>query len=126
MADYPTPTPGASTPNPHTPAHASPDPIHVGDLLATLAAISRDELPDGPDRNALAMLIRYGLVDNLYTPMGHAHHTIAWAHRPASVDPRETIAEWLAARREWEHTGVIPALRAALKAALEQGDDGNA
>jgi hypothetical protein len=126
MADYPTTPHQASTPDltPRTPAHASPDPTHIRELLATLAAIPRDELPDGDDRKCLAQLIRYGFVDNLYTPMGHTHHNIAWAFRLASADPRERIADWLAARRAWEASdGRLSGGRAEL--AKLDGGDGN-
>ena len=68
-------------------------------LLAALDRIPRSELPDGLDRNALAMLIRAGFVDNLYQPFGCDYHNIAWRRAPW-VDPRERVSHWLAARRD--------------------------
>ena len=115
MADYPTDGALPSIP-------ATPDPIERGDiqrLLATLAAIPREDLPDGDDRTALAWLIAHGFVDNLYTPFGHHEHTIAWAHRPAWRDPRETVAAWLAARRAWEQWGELIGQREAMRDAGE-------
>jgi len=128
MADYPTTPDAASTPqsgaaqsSAHTPAHASPDPHHVVQLLLALANVPRAELPDGPDRNALEMLIRFGRVDNLYTPMGADYHNIAWAMYPVWADPRESISDWLAARRHFDATGELTGLRAKL-AQYEEGN----
>lgn len=120
MADYPTVPASPSTPDP------APDPAEAADtraLLASLAAIPREELPDGDDRDALAWLISHGFVDNLYTPFGCPTHTIAWSHRPAWRDPRETVADWLAARRVWAQRGELIGQRAEL-ARKERGDDG--
>lgn len=118
MADYPTPDAQASIPqfSAHTPAHASPDPAHIAQLLAALATVPREELPDGDDRDILAQLIHWGFVDNLYTPMGAAYHNIAWAHYPAWADPRERIADWLVERRHFAATGELTGLRAKLAA----------
>lgn len=117
MADYPmTPQPASTPdlPHPHTRAHASPDPLQVAQLLTALDGVSRDELPDGPDRHALAMLIRFGMVDNLYRPMRADYHNIAWAMYPVWADPRERIADWLAERRHFDATGELTGLRAQL------------
>lgn len=116
MADYPMTGQSASTPG------FTPDPAEVADtkrLLATLAAIPRDELPNGDDRDMLAWLIEHGYVDNLYTPFGCPTHTIAWAHRPAWRDPRERVSDWLAARRAWAQTGELDAQRKELADAGE-------
>jgi hypothetical protein len=120
MADYPTTPQAASTP--HTPAHASPDPAHIAQLLTALDGVPRAELPDGPDRDVLAQLIRWGMVDNLYTPMGADYHNIAWANRPAWADPRERISDWLAERRHFDATGQLTGLRAELAACEGYGD----
>jgi hypothetical protein len=105
MADYPMTPLSASTPNPASNSRPDQTTAHTRQLLMALAEVPRDELPNGPDREALAQLIRMGFVDNLYTPIGHAYHNIAWTHRPAWMDPRERISEWVAARRAWEASG---------------------
>lgn len=125
MADYPTTPASASTPNvpiPHTPAHASPDPAHIAQLLTALEGVSRDELPNDDDREALVKLIRFGMVDNLYTPLGADYHNIAWALYPVWADPRERISDWLAERRHFDATGELTGLRAKLAAQEGYGD----
>lgn len=117
MADYPTDPACPSTPG------FTLDPAEAADvqcLLATLAAIPRGELPNDADRDALAWLIEHGYVDNLYTPFGCPTHTIAWAHRPAWRDLRETIADWLAARRAWDERGEVIGLRKELRDAEQE------
>lgn len=118
MADYPTTPDAASTPEfsdfPRVvPVLAPAAPRSLADnksaaeieqLLATLEAIPREELPDGGDRRWLAKLIRYGLVDNLYRPFGANYHNIAWVHLDPRRDPRERISVWLEARRRFWST----------------------
>lgn len=87
----------------------------IEQLLATLEAIPREELPEGSDRRALAMLIRYGLVDNLYKPFGADYHNIAWASMSPQSDPRQRVSDWLAVRYEfWSKPG-LTGLPASLK-----------
>lgn len=95
MADYPIDADGASIP-------AIPNPALVAELLQVLETVPRDELPDGPDRNALASAIRLGEVDNLYRPFGADYHNITWANACAEEDPRQRISDWLEARRTYQ------------------------
>lgn len=84
-------------------------------LLAALEGVPRAELPDGSDRRALAMLIRAGLVDNLYRPLGADYHNIAWATSNPQRDPRQRISAWLEMRHEfWSKPG-LTGLPASLK-----------
>ena len=76
-------------------APQTPDVADVAELLATLARIPRSDLPNGPERDALAAAIRAGRVDNLYQPLGCDHWNISWADRPAWVDPRQNIVSWI-------------------------------
>lgn len=105
MPDYPTPAHSASTPN--FPASASAastasiDADHLADLLARLARIPRDELPDDA-RAGLVEAIRAGQVDNLYRPLGCDHWNISWANRPAWVDPRQNIMSWILEYRAYQ------------------------
>lgn len=97
--DAPTPT-TASTPNLRNyvadfTLADTPDAAHIADLLATLEHIPRDELPDGAARNDLGHVIRAGLIDNIYRPLGADYYNIAWAHFPAWEDPRQRLSEWL-------------------------------
>lgn len=48
-------------------------------LLADLERVSRDELPDGAARDALAEAIRCGEVDALYRPLGYRYHNATLA-----------------------------------------------
>lgn len=97
----------------------SPDPtddnVHIVQLLTTLDTIPREELPDDEHRRALAILIRYGFVDNLYRPLGADYHNIAWAHMGPTKDPRQRISAWLEMRHEfWSKPGMT-GLPASLK-----------
>lgn len=79
----------------HAPHDAGADSADVRYLLRTLERIPRRELPDGPTRAALVEAIRAGRVDNLYQPMGCDHWNIAWADRPAWVDPRQSLGAFM-------------------------------
>lgn len=92
MRDYPTTPVQASTPD-----QTLPDPAAVQQLLATLDAIPRTELPDGPARADLRNAILTGYVDNLYRPLGADYHNIAWAQGcEAWEDPRQRVSDWVA------------------------------
>lgn len=71
----------------------------IEQLLATLEAIPREELPDGGERRILAIAIRAGDVDNLYRPLGADYHNIAWANVAPQQDPRQRVSRWVALLR---------------------------
>lgn len=71
------------------------DPAQIAELLGVLEAIPRDELPNGLARIFLGNAIRDGYVDNLYRPLGHSTHVIAWAVVEPHEDPRVSIEDWL-------------------------------
>lgn len=83
-------------------APGAPASWEIEQLLVALERIPRSELPDGPDRDALAQLIRLGEVDNLYSPLGADYHNIAWATDNLQADPRERVTAWLELRRSAE------------------------
>ena len=74
------------------------------ELERAVGRISRAELPDSAARAALVAAVRAGDVDNIYTPVGQSYHTVALAHLPPDMDPRTTLARWVA----WWRAGKNP------------------
>lgn len=74
------------------------------ELERAVQRISKSELPDPAARAALEAAVRAGDVDNIYTPVGQPYHNVALAHLPPDVDPRCTVACWVA----WLQAGKDP------------------
>lgn len=99
MPDYPTPPSDSSTFDDDSAAY---DVEEIRETLHRLSAIPRSELPDGPDRDALARLIEMGFVEYIYRPHGARFHNIWWRRTIPGVPPRERVSDWLSARRDME------------------------
>jgi len=77
----------------------------IAELLAAVAAIPRDELPDGDARQALSAAVRAGAVIGVYRALGFPLHNIELRDVPRDIDPRASCADW----QRWTHAGVDPA-----------------
>lgn len=77
----------------------------IAQLLAAVAAIPRDELPDGDARQALADAVRAGDVIGVYKPHTYPLHNIELRDVPRDIDPRVSCADW----QRWFLGGLDPA-----------------
>lgn len=80
---------------PHDAGADERDTLEVRVVLAALDRVPRRELPDGPARAALVEAIRSGRIYHVYRPMAADYYVIAWNDRPAWVDPRQRLSDFL-------------------------------
>ena len=92
-------TASSSTASSSTGATAGATPSEVLALIGALDRIPRHELPNGADRLALTRAIVAGDVDALYRPMGASAHNVCIARLAPDIDPRMTVAQWVACMR---------------------------
>lgn len=81
-----------------------PAEVAIAELIATINQIPRDELPDGPAREALVEAVRVGEVIGVYKPHTFMLYNIELAGVPRDIDPRVSCVDW----RAWWDAGKNP------------------